>query len=100
VLADVPISLRFADVKSPCVWKALRLKRIGCISVTPACHQLLGSGFSDLAPSLLKEKRLDVGFLEVIEVAAVVITMSRFLMVADLDCEATVSTQSPDTRIA
>jgi len=61
---------------------------------------LLGSGFSDLAPSLLKVDHLDVGFEGVIEVAAVVIPMNRALMVADLDCEATGSSQSPDTRIA
>ena len=61
---------------------------------------LLGSGFSDLAPSLLKEDRLDGGFEGVIIGAAVVITISRVLMVADLDCEATGSSQSPDTRIA
>ena len=60
---------------------------------------LLGSGFSDLAPSLLKVDHLDVGFEGVIEVAAVVIPMNRALMVADLDCEATGSSQSPDTRI-
>jgi hypothetical protein len=61
---------------------------------------LLGSGFSDLAPSLLKEDRLDGGSEEVIIGAAVVMPMSRVLMVADLDCEATGSSQSPDTRIA
>jgi hypothetical protein len=61
---------------------------------------LLGSGFSDLAPSLLKFDRLDGGSEGVIDVAAVVITISRVLMVADLDCEATGSSQSPDTRIA
>ena len=58
------------------------------------------TNFSDLAPSLLKFDRLDGGFEGVIEVAAVVITMSRVLMVADLDCEATGSSQSPGTRIA
>jgi hypothetical protein len=61
---------------------------------------LLESGFSDLAPSLLKEDRLDGGSEEVIIGAAVVMPMSRVLMVADLDCEATGSSQSPDTRIA
>ena len=61
---------------------------------------LLGSGFSDLAPSLLRVDRLDGGFEGVIEVVAVVITISRVLMVADLDCEATGSSQSPGTRIA
>jgi hypothetical protein len=61
---------------------------------------LLGSGFSDLAPSLLRVDRLDGGFEGVIIGAAVVITISRVLMVADLDCEATGSSQSPDTRIA
>ena len=55
--------------------------------------------FSDLAPSLLKEDRLDGGFEGFIEVAAVVIPMSRVLVGADLDCEATGSSQSPDTRI-
>ena len=61
---------------------------------------LLGSGFSDLAPSLLKFDRLDGGSEGVIIGAAVVMPMSRVLMVADLDCEATGSSQSPDTRIA
>jgi len=56
--------------------------------------------FSDLAPSLLEVDRLGGGFEGVIEVAAVVITMSRVLVGADLDCEATGSSQSPDTRIA
>jgi hypothetical protein len=54
----------------------------------------------DLASSLLKVDRLDDGFEEVIEVAAVVIAMSRVLVGADLDCEITGSSQSPDTRIA
>ena len=44
------------------------------------------NNFSDLAPSLLQVDRLDGGFEEVVEVAAVVIPMSRVLMVADLDC--------------
>jgi len=43
---------------------------------------------------------LDGGFEGVIEVAAVVIKMSRVLVGADLDCEATSSNQSSDTRIA
>jgi len=47
---------------------------------------LLGSGFSDLASSLLSVDRLDGGFEGVIEVAAVVIPMSRVLVGADLDC--------------
>jgi hypothetical protein len=69
--------------------------------VTPSSRiWLLGSGFSDLASSILKADRLNVGFEEVIEVAAVVITMSRVLVGADLDCEATGSSQSSDTRIA
>ena len=58
------------------------------------------TNFSDLAPSLLRVDRLDGGFEGVIIGAAVVITISRVLMVADLDCEATGSSQSPDTRIA
>jgi hypothetical protein len=61
---------------------------------------LLGSGFSDLASSLLTADRLDDDSEEVIEVAAVVITMSGVLFGADLDCEATGSSQSPGTRIA
>ena len=56
--------------------------------------------FSDLAPPLLKVERSDGCFKEVLEVAAVVIPMSGVLMVADIDCEATGSSQSPDTRIA
>jgi hypothetical protein len=48
----------------------------------------------------LKFDRLGGGFEGVIEVAAVVLTISRVLMVADLDCEATGSSQSPGTRIA
>jgi hypothetical protein len=58
------------------------------------------TNFPDLAPSLLKVDRLDGGFEGVIEVAAVVIPMSRVLVGADLDCEATGSSKSPDTRIA
>ena len=58
------------------------------------------TNFSDLAPSLLRVDRLDGGFEGVIEVAAVVIPVSRVLVGADLDCEATGSSQSPDTRIA
>ena len=61
---------------------------------------LLGSGFSDLAPSLLKVDHLDGGSEGVIEVVAVVIPMSRVLVGADLDCDATGSSKSPDTRIA
>jgi hypothetical protein len=59
-----------------------------------------GTYFSDLGPSLLKVDRLDGGFEGVIKVAAVVITISRVLVGADLDCEATGSSQSPGTRIA
>jgi hypothetical protein len=56
--------------------------------------------FSNLAPSLLKFDRLDGGSEEVIIGAAVVMPMSRVLVGADFDCEATGSSQSPDTRIA
>jgi len=48
----------------------------------------------------LEVDRLDVGFEEVVEIAALVTLMSRVLVGADLDCEATGSSQSPNTRIA
>jgi len=102
VLADVPISLRFADVKSPCVWKAPASEK-PCVFSDPRSELVsrrCDSNFSDLASSLLGVDRLDIGFEGVIEVAAVVIPMNRVLMVADLDCEITGLSQSPDTRIA
>ena len=106
VIADMPASLRRADVKSSCVCKAPASEKAKVLSwchagVTPISRiWLLGSGFSDLASSLLRVDRLDGGFEGVIIGAAVVIPMSRVLMVADIDCEATGSSQSPDTRIA
>jgi hypothetical protein len=54
----------------------------------------------DPTPSLLKADCLDGGFEGVIEVVAVVIPMSRVLVGAYLDCEATGSSQPPDARIA
>jgi hypothetical protein len=69
--------------------------------VTPTSRiWLLGSGFSDLATPPLKVDCLDDGSEGVIEVAAVVTPMIRVLVGADLDCEGTGSSQSPDTRIA
>ena len=55
--------------------------------------------FLDLAPPVLQFDRLDDGSEGVIEVAALVIPMSRVLFGADLDCEVADSSQSPDTRI-
>ena len=48
----------------------------------------------------MKVDHLDGGFEGVIEVAAVVMPMSRVLVGAYLDCEATGSSQPPDARIA
>jgi len=95
VIADVAFSYLRADVKSPAPEKPCVCKGSGEL-----VSRRRDTNFSDLASSLLKVNRLDDGSEGVIEVAAVVVPMSRVLMVADLDCEATGSSQSPDTRIA